>query len=121
MTTVFETLTARCVAGRRVAAVLVATLLMTANASLARAQAADSNKWKFELTPYLWGAGMSGTVSVNDRPSDGLVVEQSFSDILNVLQFALMGSFEARKGRWGAFTDGVYFKVDDEGVLTGKE
>ncbi len=109
--------------GRRTRAVvaLVAGLVMTTPVLQAHAQAADSSGWTFEVTPYLWGAGMSGTVSMNNRPSAGLVVEQSLSDILKVLEFALMGSFEARKGRWGAFTDGVYFKVGDEGTLTGKQ
>jgi hypothetical protein len=97
----------------------MAAMAIAATASPAYSQA-DTIGWRFELTPYVWAAGMSGTVSVNDRPANGLAVEQSFSDILSVLQFALMGSFEARKGRWGAFTDGVYFKVNDEGTLTGK-
>ncbi len=109
----------RLVGGRRNRAALIAAFVVATTASPAHSQA-DTSGWKFELTPYLWAAGMSGSVSVSDRPQAGLAVEQSFSDILSVLQFALMGSFEARKGRWGAFTDGVYFKVNDEGTLTGK-
>jgi len=99
-------------------AALLAAVAISATAAPAHSQADPG--WKFELTPYLWAAGMSGTVSVNDRPNAGLEVEQSFSDILSVLQFALMGSLEARKGRWGAMTDAVYFKVNDEGSVTGK-
>lgn len=75
--------------------------------------------WQFEVTPYVWGAGLDGTVRINNRPQAGLAVEQSFSDILNILDFAAMGTFEARKGRWGVLADAVYFKVSEEGSLTG--
>ena len=68
-------------------AALLAAVAISATAVPAHSQADPG--WKFELTPYLWAAGMSGTVSVNDRPNAGLEVEQSFSDILSVLQFAL--------------------------------
>lgn len=75
--------------------------------------------WQFEATPYLWAAGLDGSVKVDNRPKSGLGVEQSFSDILSVLDFALMGTLEARKGSWGAVFDGVYFRVSDEGSVTG--
>ena len=119
MTHTFAALARRLVGVTWNRTILIAAVAVSATASPAHSQA-DTSGWKFELTPYIWAAGMSGTVSVNNRPQDGLAVEQSFSDILSVLQFALMGSFEARKGRWGAMTDGVYFKVNDEGTITGK-
>jgi len=118
MTNTCTTRAGRLAAGNWKRVVLIAAVVAT-TASPAHSQT-DTSGWKFELAPYMWAAGMSGTVSVNNLPHDGLAVEQSFSDILSVLQFALMGSFEARKGRWGALTDGVYFKVNDEGTLTGK-
>ena len=108
-------------AASRTGAAWIAGLLMATAASRAEAQAADTSGWKFEIAPYIWAAGMDGTVSKNDIPREGLAIQQSFSDILKVLQFALMGSFEARKGRWGAMTDGVYFRVGDEGTLAGKQ
>jgi opacity protein-like surface antigen len=84
-----------------------------------RAQEAGRDSWQVEFTPYVWGAGMSGKVRLNDRPQAGLTVEQSFSDVLKVLDFALMGAFEARKDRWAVLADGVYFKVSDKGSVTG--
>jgi hypothetical protein len=104
----------------RVVSVFAAGLMIATSASRADAQATDSSGWKFELAPYVWAAGMNGTVSINDRPQSGLAVDQSFSDILEVLAFALMGSFEARKGRWGGMVDGVYFRIEDEGTVTGR-
>jgi len=82
------------------------------------ATAAD-NTWRYEFTPYVWAAGMDGTIRINNRPDAGLGVEQSFSDIMEKLDFGLMGAFEARKERWGILLDGVYFKVSDEGGVSG--
>lgn len=79
----------------------------------------STDGWQYELTPYVWGAGMSGTIKVNNKPEAGLAVEQSFSDVFKMLEFALMGSFEARNGRYGLLADAVYFKVSDEGSVTG--
>lgn len=48
--------------------------------------------WDFTGFIYLWGAGLGGeTVTGND-------VDVSFSDILDNLDFGLMGTLEARKG-----------------------
>jgi hypothetical protein len=96
-----------------------ATVALTAAAVPAVAQDAGGQRWQVEFTPYIWAAGMSGTVRIDDRPQAGLAVEQSFSDIAKILEFALMGELEASKGRWGVFADGVYFKVNDEGSVSG--
>ncbi|WP_165393324.1 outer membrane beta-barrel protein [Rivibacter subsaxonicus] len=97
----------------------MASIVLAALQMPGHAQDVGSDRWQFELTPYLWAAGMDGTVRVNNRPEAGLAVEQSFSDIFKILEFALMGEFEARKGRWGLTADGVYFKVNDEGAVSG--
>jgi opacity protein-like surface antigen len=36
-----------------------------------------------------------------------------FSDVLDVMDFAAMGAFEARKDRWGFLVDAQYIKVSD--------
>ena len=79
------------------------------------AQAQDSG-WSFELTPYLWGAAMDGSVGAGQLPSIG--VDMSFSDILENLDAGLMGAFEARKGRWGLLLDAIYMKLEDSGTAT---
>lgn len=87
--------------------------------SLGVVQASEPGKWQYEFTPYIWAAGLDGTIRINDKPAAGLGVEQSFSDILKVLDFGLMGAFEARKDRWALLFDGVYFRVSDKGGLSG--
>lgn len=86
---------------------------------LAAEAARPDDSWRFEFTPYVWGAGLDGTVRINDRPRNGLSVDQSFSDILDKLDFAAMALFEARTDRWGILLDGVYFKVSETGSVSG--
>jgi opacity protein-like surface antigen len=77
---------------------------------------AEAGGWQYELTPYLWAAGMKGDVRVGTLPT--VSPDVSFSDILDVLDFGLMGTFEARKGRWGFLLDGIYMKLSTSAVAT---
>lgn len=75
----------------------------------AGAQAADA--WQFEATPYLWASGMKGDAQFGRLPKTA--VDMSFSDIFDILDFGLMGAFEARNGRWGFLFDGMFMRVSD--------
>lgn len=76
----------------------------------ARTQQTDTSEgWTFQLTPYLWGMGVKAELQVGLLPE--LSADASFSDILKSLHFAMMGSFEGRKGRWGFLFDGIYFNL----------
>lgn len=68
-----------------------------------------SDAWQFEVTPYIWLAGIDGDVKNGRLATNG--AEASFSDILSDLEFGLMGTFEARKGRWGVLVDGIYLDL----------
>lgn len=97
---------------------LGAVLALALGASLgasefAAAQTSGTNPtdWQFELTPYFWAAGLKGPTQIGRLPQ--INVNESFLDILRVLDFAAMGTFEARKERWGLLLDGMYFKLSD--------
>lgn len=79
----------------------------------------DESRWQYELTPYIWATSQDGKVRINDRPRRGLSVNQEFSDIMERLDFAAMGTFEARKEQWGLLLDGIYFKVSDSAKIRG--
>jgi opacity protein-like surface antigen len=96
---------------RAVACALVACTLATPLAATASDGA--ENSWQLEVTPYLWATGLDGTVAINNRPQSGLAVQQDFSDLFKILDFAAVGSFEAKNGRWGVLVDAVYLKVSD--------
>jgi opacity protein-like surface antigen len=104
----------------RFAAILLGTTLVLAVHAPAAAQSAvpsDADAWQFELTPYLFGAGLNGTAGIStglgDVSSD---IDMSFSDILENLDSGFMALFEARKGRWTFGVEGVYFKLKGEGA-----
>ena len=78
----------------------------------AQSSAPDSG-WQFEVTPYFWATALKGSTAINDLPQ--VNIDMSFSDVWDMLDFGLMGTFEARKGRWGLFFDGFYAKMSTSG------
>ena len=68
--------------------------------------------WQFEITPYLFAAGLKGQAGIRGVTAD---IDMSFNDIWDNLDSAFMGLFTAQKGRWSYGLEGVYFKISDEG------
>lgn len=84
-------------------------LALAALATAARAENADD--WQFEVTPYVFGAGLRGTTGVGPITAD---VDSSFGDILKHFDGGFMAAAEARKGPWILAFDGVYFRLKDQ-------
>ncbi|MGI9393546.1 MAG: autotransporter domain-containing protein [Boseongicola sp.] len=78
-----------------------------AAASATAAQAGPSSEWEFEGRIYGWAPGVSGTTAT------GQDVNISFSDIIDVLDFGLMGGLEARKGHWSVLGDFQYMDISE--------
>ncbi len=68
-------------------------------------QAAD---WKHTLTPYLWGAAMSGQMAIGPVAGD---VNLSFGDILNNLKMGGMLSYRGENDRWAIMGDAIYMNL----------
>ena len=63
--------------------------------------------WNFKLSPYLWFAGVKGTVStIPGAPS--VPIEVSPSDALSDTEASLMLLFEAKKNRHGVLINLLY-------------
>ena len=75
----------------------------------APAATAQSGGWQFEVTPYLWAAGMQGDVGVGRIDMQG--VETSFSGIAKSLRAGFMGAFEGRKDRFGFLFDAIFMQL----------
>lgn len=75
--------------------------------------AAESDDWQFEVTPHLFAAALDGTTGIRGVESD---LDVSFSDTLEVLEFAFMGVFTAQKGPWSYGVEAWYIKLDDQGA-----
>ncbi len=70
-----------------------------------------SNDWQFRATIYAYLPSVGGS---SDFPVDsGNSVGFDSSKIIDNLRFAFMGTLEAQKGRWGAFTDIMYLDLSN--------
>jgi len=71
---------------------------------------AAQDGWSFAFTPYAWLPALSTSVATDEGTVD---IDTSGSDVLSNLDFAFMGAFEARKGRWGMIADLLYSDLSE--------
>lgn len=92
----------------------IVVLIIVATPSAAQT---SSGGWQYAIAPYLWASGMDGTVRIGDQEQEA---EASFSDILDNLDFALMGHFDMRNDRWVLASDLIYVDLgQDEELAEG--
>jgi len=75
---------------------------------------ADDKEWHLAVSPYLWFAGAHGTVSALGRTAS---VHASATDVLSHFNIGLMGTMEARKGRFVLPVDFMWIKLSDDKAL----
>ena len=94
---------------------IAADVAMAAKAPIVRATPLIDN-WTYSATLYAWLPMMNGSTTVKGRTTD---VNVDFNDLMDLVRdseipkdlFAMMGYFEARKGRLSLFADLVYLKM----------
>jgi hypothetical protein len=90
----------------------VATIAVVVAGALAPACAAAqalSDDWKFRGSIYMWMPEITGSANL---PGNNTVdIDVKFHSLLDHLKMAGMGNIAVQKGRWGAFTDLIYFDV----------
>jgi hypothetical protein len=79
-------------------------------------QANPDDEWQFQLTPYLWIAGISGRAGVGPGSVD---VDTGITDSDVKLNFGFMGTFEARKNRLVLLTDLQYSNLGTDNDTPG--
>ena len=98
----------------RVATAAGVTALLAAAAQPATAA---ERAWEFEVTPYIWAAGLDADVVVRNQE---VAVDQSFSDILDVLDIGGALLLRAQRGPWVVWSQIDYLALDiDELGLGG--
>jgi len=105
----------------RIACILLAALALAAplcaqGSNTPATNEASPPKWQFELTPYFWLAGISGTIGIAPLPSQP--VSATFGDILSHLTFGIMGTGEVRRGRFGVLADAVYMNLSRDDIAS---
>jgi len=78
----------------------------------------SSSEWQYTIAPYLWAAGMDGTMTIADNEAD---IDVPFSDIIENLDFALMGHFDMRNERWVLASDLIFVDVGHDEKVTGDD
>ena len=78
------------------------------------ASAEDDEGWAFRFAPYIWGIAMDGDATVGGTTTE---IDTSFADIIEKLNFGLMGIFGAQKGPWLVEVDGLGALLEDEQEL----
>jgi len=77
-----------------------------------------SNEWRFELTPYIWGAGIKGTMNFDNGLAKSADI--SSSNVLSNLKSGGMIAAEAHKGNWGIMGDLVSATLQNSGSVPVK-
>lgn len=78
------------------------------------AQAQSSaDKWQFEVAMYGWFPAIDASTAFPSGAS-GPSIDVSAPDVIDALKMAFMGQAEARKGRWGLWTDIAYSDLGGE-------
>ena len=90
---------------KRIVRVFCASALTMAPACAWATDPPTDDSWRFSFMPYLWGAGIKG------EAASGSDVDISFDTLLDNLNMAFMGYFEARKSRWSLAADAIYLNV----------
>ncbi len=91
---------------RRMVLPLILVAAFLASAAVPALAQGVNNDWEYDLTVYGWLPSLGGTLNFDVPDSDGLSVDPK--QILDNLQFVVMGNFGVRKGQWGFFTDVIY-------------
>ena len=92
--------------------VLSAALLAPMALLAVPAFAQTTEAWRFQGSIYAYLPTISGSTAFPQQGA-GSGVSVDADTILDNLKFTFMGSLEARRGRWGLFTDVVYMDVGD--------
>ncbi len=73
---------------------------------------AQDSGWTYDISMNLW---LTDTGVTADTPHGQVDAELSFSDAIQDLDFAFMGTVEARNGPWGIIGDLNYFNITADG------
>jgi opacity protein-like surface antigen len=95
----------------KIAALSLALVLTIVLCIPLRSSASESDTWSWKLTPYIWATDLTGDVQAQGTESE---VSAGFGDILELLNFGVMGVFEGRRGRWIVASELFAAELGDE-------
>jgi hypothetical protein len=87
-----------------------ATRASLAVAAILASATVHADEWQHQFAPYLWATGMDGTAGIGPVQAS---VEVGFSDILDDLEMAFLGTYRASKGPLSLTLDIVYMGLGE--------
>ncbi|MBC2709817.1 MAG: hypothetical protein HGJ94_02015 [Desulfosarcina sp.] len=90
--------------------VVLMMIILASTGALAQQAASETGSWQFGVGIYGWFPDIAGQTAFTP-PGGSSEFEIDIDNILDNLEFTLMGTFDMRKGRWGLLTDVIYMDV----------
>ena len=76
--------------------------------------APEGSQWSFKTDLYGWAQSLDGDIGIRRL---SIPVDVGFDDIIENLDVAVMGAFEARHGNWGFMADVMYAELGADSTL----
>ncbi len=96
-------------ARHRVLTAAILSLSISASFVPSTVVAQESDGWNFRITPYLWALSLDGTTAALGQDVE---LDQSFGDILDILNIALSANMELSKGKFFVVFDPLYAQLE---------
>ena len=87
-------------------------LAITPMLAKANESTSEEDAWRFTPMIYLWGAGIDAKAKAGDN------IEVGFDELLDAINFGVMGAFEVRKSKWWVNADLLYLDVSTDKAST---
>jgi hypothetical protein len=96
---------------------VVATAIMLSGYTASAAGQDDSDKWQFQITPYIWLPTISADLNYDPPPSGGSggpSIDAGPTDWLDLINGVALVSAGVQKGRFSLFTDFVFLSMESD-------
>jgi|DewCreStandDraft_4_1066084.scaffolds.fasta_scaffold00990_20 hypothetical protein len=77
--------------------------------------ASPASNWSISVRPYVWLAGIDGSLAVPGLPE--IPLQASFGDVLSNFDVGGMLAIEGRRGRWGVLADLMHVRLSESANL----
>ena len=94
---------------------ICASFAQAQNASEASPIPKIADSWRYEVTPYVWGPGIKGTLNFNNSLARS--ADMNTSNVLSALKSGGMIAGEAHYGHWGVMGDLVSATLQHSGSV----
>ena len=95
----------------RVLSFVLCAIMLGGAANLVRAADGEDDRWQLITTPFLWGTGLEGDMTIHGRTVE---VDLGFDDLLEVTDYGFMTYLELRKKKFGFYASPSYMKLSGD-------